>query len=151
VEWDAPVIVMNLMPTGEKLSGPEILDYLLHQGAHGAVGPSASSEGRWHSEAYRNAAEGLGLAVERGPAGTGWSKTSLARGTRTRYCPEISALEKAMAGWEPAIVRKHSRSPVSIRCACNPPRVLQARPSVAAQGNITCEICGQPFSTVAAR
>jgi hypothetical protein len=145
VEWDAPVVVMNLMPTGDKLSGAEILDYLLHLAAHGAVGPTASSEGRWHSEGYRNAAEGLGLAVERGPAGTGWSRTSLARGTRTRYQSEISGINRAMAQWEPAIVRKHSRSPVSIRCSCSPPRVLQARPSVAAQGQIRCEICRAPF------
>jgi hypothetical protein len=145
IEFDtSPVMILNLMPEGEKLTGSEIVATLLHQGAHAAAGPTASSEGRWHSEGYKDAAQGLGLAVERGASG--WSQTSLTRGTRTRYHREIGALDRAMAAWEPAIVRKRSRGPVAMRCSCSPPRVLRVSSGVAAQGQIRCEICGREFA-----
>jgi hypothetical protein len=151
----AAVIVLNLAPgwDGEpetldqhKLSGTQILDYLLHHAAHAIAGPTTSQEGRWHSEAYRDAAQRLGLTVERGGIGAGgWNRTAITGSTESRYRHEIAALDKAMAQWEPVAARKRRRGPVSLRCSCTPPRVLSTRPTTAATGQIRCGICGQDF------
>jgi hypothetical protein len=153
IEFDTlPVMILNLAPSwdGEKeslaehkLTGAQIAQLLLHHAAHALAGPTTSQEGRWHSEAYRDAAQRLGLAVERG--GNGWNKTSLARGSVTRYRPEIAALDRAMAQWEPVVARKRKRGAVSLRCSCTPPRVLSASGGTAAVGRITCGYCGGEF------
>jgi hypothetical protein len=146
VGWDTkPVVELNLHHDGQNLAGREVLEYLLHTAAHGATGPATASEGRWHSEAYRDAAEKLGLDVECGGKGIGWNKTSLARGTLTRYRAEVGQLDRAMRTWEPITVRQGSRGPVKMTCSCNPPRILRTSGGTAAGPGIRCEACGQLF------
>jgi hypothetical protein len=145
-EWSTtPVLVMNLLRGEEKLTGTEILEWLLHHAAHGSAGTTTGSEGRFHPEAFKDTAERLGLAVERGPAGTGWSKTQLAAGTRTGYRPEITVLDRAMTQWEPVVVRKRDRGPQPYACSCSPPRRLRMNPGVAEKGPVVCGVCGRAF------
>jgi hypothetical protein len=145
-EEEQPVLRINLQHGGENLIGAEIMTWLLHHAAHASAGTTASSEGRWHSEAYRDAAQALGLTVEKGP--TGWARTSLARGTVTRYRAEIAAIDRAMRTWLPVTARKRGREPEGLRCSCDPPRMIRASAGTARKGPITCGVCGQPFEPV---
>src|SRR6185437_13788319 len=83
VDWDQPVIRLNLLRGDRNASGAELLERLLHYSAHALFGGAmSSSEGRYHSADFRKAAEELGLvaeplAADRPVAGTGWSHTSL--------------------------------------------------------------------------
>jgi hypothetical protein len=142
-EEEQPVLRINLQRGGVNLTGATIMDWLLHQAAHASAGTTASSEGRWHSEAYRDAAQGLGLIVEKGP--TGWARTSLARGSATRYRAEIAAIDRAMRAWKPVTTRKRGREPKSLRCSCVPPRMIRASAGTATKGPITCGVCGRLF------
>jgi hypothetical protein len=148
----APVMTLNLAPDWEgdpeklaehKLTAPQILETLIHQAAHAVAGPARGQEGRFHSNSYRDAAQQLGLAVEH--TGIGWSKTSLASGTESRYRHEIAALDKAMDQWAPVKARKRKRGSVGMHCACTPPRYISASINTAKARSIRCEICGQEF------
>lgn len=107
VEWDtAPVLVMNLKQGDEKLTGAQILEWMLHMAAHAASFGDTGAEGRYHSQAFAEAARGLGLSVSstRIP-GIGWSPQGLARGTRTRYATEVRAIDRVMRHWTPDVLR----------------------------------------------
>ena len=154
VGWDqlSPVIEINLRPEGQNSTGAEVLEFLLHQAAHSIAGPVKSSEGRWHNRAYRDAAESIGLdtAVD----ATGYGATSLASGTRTRYRNELSALDRALAKWEPTEqvkAERSSRNGVVLQCSCDPPRKIRIRgnPDHLDVTGIRCEHCGQPFTASA--
>ena len=145
-EEEQPVLRVNLQRDGVNLTGAAIMVWLLHHAAHARTGTTASSEGRWHSEEYRDAAQGLGLTVEKGP--TGWARTSLARGSATRYRAEIAAIDRALRTWEPVTTRKRGREPESLRCSCHPPRTIRVSAGIADKGPITCGVCGQPFEPV---
>jgi hypothetical protein len=167
VGWDQlyPVIQVNLMPGSRKAKGFQLLERLLHQAAHALTfepGRPVSSEGRWHGQGYRMAAQSLGLVAEpisdrSKVTGSGWSETSIARGTLTRYRPEIDALDRALARWEPTTVpkaeRTNSRNGVVLACSCAPPRKirLRGRPDSVNVSGIRCEICGKHFEPVAGR
>lgn len=149
VGWDGdPIVALNLQRDGENLTGRELLEYLLHQAAHGVVGTVTASEGRFHPEAYRDVAAGLGLDVEYSGRGLGWDRTSLARGTVTRYRAEVDQLDRAVRSWEPIAVRKGNRGPVKMICSCSPPRILRTSGGTAAGPGIRCEACGKLFAVV---
>ncbi len=144
VEWDAdPVVVVNLMPVGSKLSGADIAAWLLHMASHAASGPVKGMEGRYHGAEYKGAAEALGLSVGRNSMG--WGQTSLARGTKTRYKAEITSLDRALSDWNPFVARKRGRGQDKYVCACEPPRIIRVHGGVADLGPILCEVCGQHF------
>jgi hypothetical protein len=145
-EEEQPVLRINLQDGGTNQTGAAIMAWLLHHAAHASAGSTAASEGRWHSEAYRDAALGLGLTVEKRP--NGWARTSLARGTVTRYRAEIAAIDRAMRTWVPVIARKSGRAPEGLRCSCDPPRMIRASAGTATKGPITCGVCGKPFKPV---
>jgi hypothetical protein len=157
VGWDQrwPVVQVNLMRDDRKATGAEVLERLLHQGAHAITHdpdrPVTTTEGRWHSTAYREAADRLGLTANltsSTAAGTGWSATSLARGTLTRYRAEVSALDRALQRWEPTQqvkTRRDSRNPAAATCSCVPPRKIRVQERTLLLGDITCEICQKPF------
>jgi hypothetical protein len=162
VGWDQPhpVISINLRPDGPRRrtsTGPEILQGLLHQAAHAIVyepGKIAPTEGRYHSREYKEAAERLGLDVEPsdpvGKAASGWSVTTLARGTLSRYRSEVDRLSRALAKWEPTAQQKtqqprESRTQVAVHCSCTPPRKIRAGQKVLDKGGIRCEVCGELF------
>ena len=74
------------------------------------------------------------------------------RSSRTRrsalFAPEIKAMSKAMAAWEPVVedaARKQGRGPLTLRCECTPPRSILASTGTALGPNITCDVCCKPF------
>lgn len=162
VGWDQlnPVIELNLRPEGQNgrnLTAAEALEFLLHQAAHSIAGPVRSSEGRWHPAAYQKAAESIGLHAESDP--TGYGATSLGPGARTRYRSELTALDRALAKWEPTEQVKSeraSRNGVVLECSCTPetlpdatswPRKIRLRgnPEKINIGGIWCRICNSEF------
>ena len=148
VEWDtSPVIVLNLKDSdGEKLHARAILQTLLHLAAHGAATGVRGSEGRYHSVGFADVARKVGLDVsETRIPGVGYQIDGLARGTLTRYAGEIRALDRAIADWNPALLRKTRRDRISYSCLCDPPRRVLMYANVAGVGDVVCSVCGQPF------
>jgi hypothetical protein len=143
---------------GRNLTSTEALEFLLHQAAHAAVGSTPTSEGRWHSVAYRDAANGLGLAAK--VATGGYAGTELATGARTSYRNELATLDRALKAWTPEAVVKAERSArngVVLKCVCgdeggptpsNSPRRIRIRGVGSDTGQILCERCGSEFHEV---
>jgi hypothetical protein len=164
VSWDLarPVIAFNLIPDGRKVTGAHLLERLLHHAGHALIyepGKVAPTGGRYHTAAYRDAALRLGLDVEpndpAGGAGDGWSETSLAKGTLSRYRSEVGKLDRALNKWTPSETPKTARdrstsNPSLAMCGCQPPRRIRVRESALDLGVIRCEICGQPFQLASA-
>jgi hypothetical protein len=159
VSWDLarPVVQFNLLRDGRTITGPEVLERLLHHAAHALVyepGKVTPTHGRYHSSAYRDAALRLGLDVEHndpeGGAGDGWSETSLAKGALSRYRNEVRRLDRALVAWIPSDTPKSTRDRSSSNaslalCSCQPPRRIRVRESALDKGGIRCEICGELF------
>jgi hypothetical protein len=162
-----PVVRVNLMKDGRNLTGHEVLLNLLHLGAHAISGmdtngvwhPQTSQEGRYHNEAFADAAASLGLDAEKQrKGGTGWSEVSLSVDADRRYRTEIRALDKAMSDWEPeGVARRQTRGAIDMECSCTAatlpgakkyPRVIRAGSLIALGPKIVCEACGQPFRIV---
>lgn len=128
--WAEPVVLrINLQHEGRNRSGEDVMESLLHLGAHamstgGGKSPS-QSEGRYHSAEFRDAAKVLGLDAERvAGKGFGFGEVSMARGTKTRYRSEIAKLDRALARWEAVPVRAQSRAPIPLVCNCTPETIL---------------------------
>jgi hypothetical protein len=176
IEWDTPtipVLVVNLMDGKRRLSGTELMAWLLHMAAHSVPGgTSPSAEGRFHTLAFRDAAENIGLRAERGlstgqgRSALGYSRISLEN--PAPYRSVIGTLDKALAAWFaaipkdeetglPLIIRQESRGPVSLACKCTPetlpatdrhtswPRIIRASVGIARAGRVRCEYCGELF------
>jgi hypothetical protein len=140
--WDEPVTIrINLLTNDEQnRSGKNLMEYLLHMGAHAATWqpdkPQPRDEGRYHSKEFHDVAGKLGLAAEqkmrdgRPSVGSGFSDISLAEGTLTRYKSEIGKLDRAMSGWKPVKLRPKTRAPIPLVCQCTPQTIaagLKAR------------------------
>lgn len=172
IGWDQvwPVISLNLLRDGRKITGAELLERLLHFAAHAIAGPQMTSEGRYHPRSYRDAGVILGLDVKASDpetmAGDGWSQTSLAPGTGTTgRWPMIEPLDRALRNWEateqPKTERADSRNGVVLACSCTPetlpdatswPRTIRLRGSLHPKRGkpvdvtgIFCKHCGQDF------
>ena len=151
VGWDQryPILQINLMRGGRKVTSAELLQTLLHLAAHAATyepGTLGPSENRYHSRAYRDVADSIGLTATAVP-GDGWATTELARGTLTRYRPrwppgpgagEVGADSSGQG-------HRDSRNPVPFVCSCDPPRRLRMNQGQADLGVVICSICGEPF------
>jgi len=150
--WRPDQRVVHVAESTVNAGAPEILHFLLHQAAHDLVSEvPTGSQGRYHSVAYKTAAERLGLAVEyvgpKGgqPGGNGWARTSLTAEVQVIYAPQLRQLESAREHWE--VPERQTSHRVTVHCQCTPnPRKLQIVPSVLDKGLITCEVCGQPFA-----
>jgi hypothetical protein len=144
VVWDAdtPVILVGAKTVSQ---GPEvILENLLHQAAHGLVGThSVSSEGRYHSSTYRDAARSLGLQVAE-VKGNGWARTNLTDELREVYDLQLRQLADSIDEWQ--MPDRPSPRRVVVHCQCDPVRRFTIVPSVLERGPISCEICGQRFA-----
>jgi hypothetical protein len=144
-------LVHELLIAGESLAmgAEEVFGTQLHEAAHAlAIArriADTSRDGRYHNARYRTLAEELGLLVER-DAQLGWSTTSLTPATRERYASAIAAIAAA-------ITRHRLREPTlgaarnlrAAMCAC--PRRIRVAPRTLQAGAITCEVCGQQFTT----
>ncbi|MGH3402853.1 MAG: hypothetical protein ACRDRJ_10190 [Streptosporangiaceae bacterium] len=154
VGWDEPVPVLRLglMRGDHVATAGELLEVLLHHAAHAITGPTMTTEGLYHSSGYRDTAGQLGLiaepvSTERKVGGSGWSKTSLARGTLGKYRAETAALTRALARWQPTDdprAHRDSRNGVVASCSCTPPRKIRMR-SGFDLGPVVCGVCGEPF------
>lgn len=88
-------------------------------------------EGRRHSREFADVAAQLGLETT-WRKGVGYSPASprvITDKTLRLFAPEIKAMSKAMAAWEPVVedaARKQGRGPVTLRCECTPPRSIRA-------------------------
>ena len=144
INWDDhPIIAVSLLHRdGTKLTGAELLEFLLHHAAHAVGGPAASMDGGGHSEGYRDAAKSVGLEVYKRP--NGWSGTHLARAS-PRYRAEITSLNLAVNDWSPEVTRRSGRSAVSLQCSCSEPRTISAAADTADLGPILCSLCQAQF------
>ena len=127
--WAEPVVLrMNLMHEGRNRTGEDVMESLLHLGAHAMSRGSRSptqGEGRYHSAEFRDAAKVLGLDAERIEGkGFGFGEVNMARGTKTRYRSEIARLDRALARWEAVPIRAKSRAPIALVCECTPETIL---------------------------
>jgi hypothetical protein len=127
--WAEPVVLrINLMTEGHNRTGEDVMESLLHLGAHAMSRGSRSptqGEGRYHSAEFRDAAKVLGLDAERVEGkGFGFGEVSMARGTKTRYRGEIAKLDRALARWEAVPIRARSRAPIPLVCQCTPETIL---------------------------
>jgi hypothetical protein len=174
VEWSTPgstpVLVVNLMDEGQLVSGTDLMTWLLHMAAHSVPGgTSVSAEGRFHTLAFKEAADEIGLKAERGVPtkdefkyALGYAHISLEN--PAPYRAVINRLDKALARWYESMTegkvelqRQDSRGPVSLACRCTPktlpasdyhtawPRVIRASRGIAKAGKIRCEYCGELF------
>jgi hypothetical protein len=148
VDWQRPVIQVNLQHEGQTRSASDLLLYLIHMAAHGATGGTTSSEGKYHGAGFRDTARKLGLDAEFAGKGTGYSDISLATGTMTRYREgnAIAALEYALKSWEPVVVRRARRGSVKLVCSCSPARIIFTSQGNASGPGIRCEACGELFT-----
>jgi hypothetical protein len=146
--------IHELLIAGEGLAmgAEEVFGTALHEAAHAlAIArhiADTSRDGRYHNARYRQLAEELGLLVER-DAQLGWSTTSLAPATRERYAPAIAAIAAAITRHRlPEPTLAGARNLHAAACAC--PRRIRVAPRTLQAGPITCDVCGQAFTTQAA-
>jgi hypothetical protein len=121
--------------------------------------PSGTT-GPYHSVAFRDAAEALGLHLTKHRiAGRGFEivhESPLASGSVTRYRPEISALGNIIPA--PAPSRTTKTNPVYLACSCSPEfnnsvarQIRMANgPGTRSDENedIWCRICDSPFKLI---
>lgn len=151
VGWlnEVRVLQVNLRSGDQNRSAAEVMGWLMHQAAHGIVGPVPGQEGRAHGSAYRSAAAAIGLEADGGITGSG--STRLSRGSLTRYRNEISALDRALARWNPTPhvkAARNSRNPVLAACPCG--RKIRVQKSTLEDDAIICGKCGGTFEAVLA-
>jgi hypothetical protein len=146
-------LVHELLVGGEGLAhGPvDVFSTVLHEAAHALALArniaDTSRDGRYHNQRYRLLAHELGLEVGR-DVQLGWSTTSLPPATRAHYQDAITAIADAITRYRlpeppPAVGRNLSLA----LCAC--PRRIRVARGVLRAGQITCELCQQPFAAPA--
>ena len=132
-----------------------VLEFLLHQAAHDLASDTYSgSEGNYHGDGYRKAAERLRLHVEHAP-GHGWSLTTVPGELEEVYAPQIRQLDAAREGWHPQTQgdrQLRNRNGITARCQCHPEFKISIRGKDAAEKlaahPVICSQCGQPFVPV---
>src|SRR5258708_15667018 len=129
-----------------------VLEFLLHQAAHDLASDTYSgSEGNYHGDGYRKAAERLRLRVEHA-TGHGWALTTVTGELEEVYAPQIRQLGAAREGWHPQTQgdrQLRNRNGTTARCQCHPEFKTSIRGKAAAEKPpaaplIRCP-CDQPF------
>jgi hypothetical protein len=148
-DWDSAVVMVP--PGTVAQGGVKVMEFLLHQAAHSLTGFAyAGSEGRRHGEAYRVAAERLGLAV-RQVKGTGWSDTSLTGELAGTYAEQVQHLDAAASAWQPGTTRG-SRNGIVAQCPVHTDFKIRIRGADAAErlaGHpVKCSRCDQELIPV---
>jgi hypothetical protein len=149
------VLRLNLIKGGDNRDGNDLLGQFLHWAAHAAVGISTGAEGRYHSREFADVAGQFGLETT-WRDGVGYSPASppvVADKTLRLFAPEIKAIDKAMAVWEPVeedAARKSARGPITLRCECDPRRMIFMSTGTALGADITCSACRKPFRVIPA-
>jgi hypothetical protein len=148
---DAGELVHELLIAGEGLAmgAEDVFATELHEAAHALALArqiaDTSRDGRYHNARYRALAEELGLLVQR-DAQLGWSTTSLTAATRERYAPAITAIAAAITRHRlPEPTPAAGRNLRAATCGC--PRRIRVAPRTLQAGAITCQLCGEAFTT----
>jgi hypothetical protein len=143
-------LVHELLIGGEGLArgAVDVFTTLLHEAAHAlAIArqiADTSRDGRYHNQRYRQLAHELGLQVRR-DVQLGWSTTSLPPATRVHYEAAIAAIADAITLHRlPEAPATVGRNLAVALCAC--PRRIRVASGVLRAGEITCELCRQPFT-----
>jgi hypothetical protein len=170
----APHAVAELFIGGEGLArgSVDVLGTLLHEAAHGIATTrgvkDTSRAGAYHNARYKHLAEELGLQIDRDPT-IGWSLTTVPPATVVAYQNEIAHLRDAIAHIRESEHRARrpdpgtptggdadpgtnpdktgGRSAPTYTCTCTPPRRMRMAPTVHALAAVTCNACGEPFTT----
>ncbi|MFD3361612.1 hypothetical protein ACFWW5_00730 [Streptomyces albidoflavus] len=137
--------------------GEATAGHILHEAAHvlcwvrGLKGVTV--RGAYHNADFRQAAEEVGLVWPEGwerTARHGFSTTALADGTRHALRDHLNTFDEVIPGVLPHVTittpprtREHR---VTLSCQCEPVRNLRVTKSVADQGPIRCEVCGNRFT-----
>jgi predicted SprT family Zn-dependent metalloprotease len=158
--------VSGLVVTASTLDEGEdaVLECILHEAAHllnwvrGLK--DTTMRGGYHNAQYLTAAEEVGL---RWPddtpraASKGYASVGLADETRARYADNLAALRRTIPQALPHLTipesSTKSRQPdrLTMRCKCQPkPRNIRVAQTIAAQGPITCGVCGAAFTVTEA-
>jgi hypothetical protein len=148
VAWAASEHVIEASP-GVLQRGPEnVVAWLLHLAVHGSLGPPTSaSEGRYHSQDFRDMARKFGFIVPEQPTGgSGWNDTAMPDKTARAYRAEIESIRRALKRWEPPAPLRSARPDAIAWCACPSPRRLRMANTVYSAGPVICGVCQQPFS-----
>lgn len=156
----------EVVVVAEHLDRPaeEIVATLIHEAAHAMnfhAGIFDCSASQYHNKRFKEAAQELGLIVEK-TFHYGFAYTTLSASSAVLYRPEIQDLEKALV---------HRRRPMSSRpdpsddgedgdakpgsrsrkavCACRPhPFIIRVSMKTLRDTRIRCESCGEPFRVV---
>lgn len=139
----------------------DILETLLHESAHAlnfVRGVADCSLSQYHNAHFQKAAEELGLEVQRVP-NYGWSRTSLAQGTASRYQSALSELHAVLIHRHRSLgllgttkggstsTPEDEGGPRSrhLKATCACPLVIRASRKTLGATTIRCETCGAPF------
>jgi hypothetical protein len=139
----------------------DILETLLHESAHAmnfARGIGDCSRSQYHNERFKEAAEELGLEVQRIP-NYGWARTSLAPGTAERYRVGVAELRAVLIHRHRKVVLAGTTNGgttttpedeggprsrhLKATCAC--PLVIRVSKKTLEKTTIRCESCDAPF------
>lgn len=145
-----------------KRGAEDVLETLLHEAAHAmnfARGIHDCSASQYHNGRFKEAAQELGLAVERARH-YGFALTSLTKSTRDRYERETVELDNVLVqrrtfgqrrptpGGNGGVTTKEDDKPSRARsrkavCACN--FIIRVSRKTLAETTIRCDSCGEPF------
>ncbi|MFE0326319.1 hypothetical protein ACFW08_05820 [Streptomyces sp. NPDC058960] len=135
-----------------------VLEMVLHDAAHllnwRRDVKDVTMRGVYHNQSFITAAEEVGLTwpedAER-ISGRGYVNPVVSTAALKRYAPAVRKLEEAIPIVLPHLelpdTPKTSRTPdrLTLQCQCDPPRKVRISRTVAAQGPITCGVCGKDF------
>ncbi|WP_104633153.1 hypothetical protein [Streptomyces sp. MH60] len=152
--------VSGLVVTADTLQGgPDVLlETVLHDAAHLLCWcrgvDDTTMHGVYHNQNFLAAAEEVGLEWPEGAKrlqGKGYHAPVLSAETREYHAQSLRELEEAI----PLVLPHLELPPTSNRgrvdrltyaCKCDSPRRFRISRTVAAQGGITCNVCGHEFA-----
>lgn len=147
------VVSVDVLQEGEDA----VLEHVLHEAAHVLNWRRGVSDttmrGAYHNAHFITAAEEVGLVWPTGAkraVSRGYDAVRLTDATRQRYAADLRTLADVIP-----VVLPHLELPtppkaqrvdrLTLVCQCEPPRKLRVSRTVAAQGPITCGVCGAEF------
>lgn len=137
-------------------AGPEeVVTALLHEAAHVLCWTrglrDTTVRGRYHNEAFLNAAEEVGLDwpedQPRDPA-RGFADVVMSEKAQQRHADDLAALASLppVPVAPPERARAGRADKISAQCGCTPPRRIWLAQSKLDIGPIVCGICGKSFT-----
>ncbi|MBT2412649.1 hypothetical protein J7I94_19135 [Streptomyces sp. ISL-12] len=154
-------VVSGLVITADVLQqgATATLETILHDAAHILCWvrgvQDVTMRGAYHNQTYLAAAEEVGLTWPEGVTRStqrGFRDVVIKVVTKARLEQHLQSLEDAIPLVLPHLTLPSSSSAtkrtarLTYLCACDPPRTFRISRTVAAQGAITCGVCGQEFS-----